>query len=312
MTELEQLSLFDDGSLKANSKIEASIVPFLDFLRGEGKTENTIKSFRSDMNLVCEYLGKDRPLGSITTDDLNAFMQWLEFGRGIPCSKKSYARRVTTLKVLFKWLKDRKVVPTDPADKLIQRSGPAPLQPVLNEEEVQSLIASGHEMRRGRKPDTRPVLLVLLLLETGIKKSEAVRLERDHVEGVEGASPQLLITYKRQNVFKERRLAISLEWVQLLQEYLDQYKPKDNLIFDCTPRNLEYVLTDLQTYAGVETRVSFETLRWTSAVRDYMAGMDTETLREKMGLSEISWRETGQKIMKLASQLREEKTESVD
>ena len=49
------------------------------------------------------------------------------------------------------------------------------------------------------------------------------------------------------------------------------------------------------------SRVSFEMLRWMCAVRDYQRGMDLETLREKMGLSRISWRETSDKIFRLAA-----------
>jgi site-specific recombinase XerD len=305
MTDVEQLSLFDDGSLKRTTRIDKAIAPFLDYLRSEGKTENTIKSFRSDMNLVAEYLGRDTPLYIISTDRLNQFLQWLEFGRGVPCSRKSYARRVTTLKVFFGWLLATKILPHDPALKLVQRSGPAPLQQVLNELEIQQILDTGNAFRSAKKPDTRPILLFRLLLETGIKKSETTSLTRDSIEQRDSNRPVLMVRYKRQNVFKERRLSVSSTWLELMDEYLLQYQLKDARIFDCTARNLEYVLNDLGTAAGVETRVSFEVMRWTMGVRDYMAGMDMDALREKMGLSEISWRETSQKIMKLASDLRE-------
>jgi len=49
-------------------------------------------------------------------------------------------------------------------------------------------------------------------------------------------------------------------------------------------------------------QVGFETLRWTSAVRDYKTGMKEEQLRLKMGLSKVSWRETSDKIQRLAGQ----------
>ena len=43
-------------------------------------------------------------------------------------------------------------------------------------------------------------------------------------------------------------------------------------------------------------------LRWTCAVRDYRAGVDPNTIREKLGLSEISWYETFAKIKRLADE----------
>lgn len=304
MSNANQLTLFKDERLTGRTRIDKSVVPFLEHLKSIGKSDNTIKSFRSDMNLVSEFLGADTSLETISTDRLNQFLTWLEFGRGIPCSRKSYARRVTTLKVFFKWLHDEKIIPTDPADKLVQRSGPAPLQPVLNADEIRQLLKMGERLRiEGRKPDTRPLLLAILLVQTGIKKSETVALEREHIER-DAEQPMLVVSYKRQNVFKERRLPISPEWIELLDEYLVQYKPKHNRIFDCTARNLEYVLTDLAKLSGVETKVSFETLRWTYAVQRYMSGMDMDDLRDSMGLSEISWRETSQKIVKIATDLQ--------
>lgn len=302
MTDSSQLPLFEElqDGLTERTRLIDSVKPFLEYLRSEGKTQNTLTSFRSDMNLVCQFLGDDRPLGKIMTSHLEEFLHWLEFGRGIPCSRKSYARRVTTLKVFFKWLKEEKVRKDDPAIKIVQRSGPAPLQPVLSDPEIDQLVNESNRMRTGKKPDSRPYVLLRLLLETGIKKSEASRLTVHDIEQRDTDSPTILVKHKRQNVYKDRRLPVPPEWVGSLDEYLEQYEPKDDQIFDCTPRNLEYVLTDLAKAAGVETRVSFETLRWTSAVLDYRKGMDMDDLREKMGLSEISWRETSQKIIKLA------------
>jgi site-specific recombinase XerD len=113
--------------------------------------------------------------------------------------------------------------------------------------------------------------------------------------------PVLVVRHKKPSaVYKERKIPLDPDWLNVLGEYRDQYHPPD-AIFDCTARNLEYVLHDVALGAGVEGKVSFEILRWTSAVRDYRRGMDLEELREKMGLSRISWRETSEKIVRLAT-----------
>jgi integrase/recombinase XerD len=41
-------------------------------------------------------------------------------------------------------------------------------------------------------------------------------------------------------------------------------------------------------------------LRWTSAQRDFRDGMEPDHLRKKMGLSKITWRETSEKLAKIA------------
>jgi integrase/recombinase XerD len=73
-------------------------------------------------------------------------------------------------------------------------------------------------------------------------------------------------------------------------------------LFTCTARNLEYILEHLGEEAGVPHKISFEMMRWTSAVRDFQAGVDPNTIREKLGLSKISWVETFRKIRQLAGE----------
>ena len=85
----------------------------------------------------------------------------------------------------------------------------------------------------------------------------------------------------------------------MLAEYRAQYQPQDEL-FPCTARNLEYVLSNVAEQAGLGQGISFEMLRWTSAVRDYKSGMKSKKLRQRLGLSKVTWRQTSQKIAKLA------------
>jgi integrase/recombinase XerD len=63
---------------------------------------------------------------------------------------------------------------------------------------------------------------------------------------------------------------------------------------------LEYVLANVAKLADLPNGLSFEMLRWTCAVRDHRARMDTERLRRKLGLSQMSWQETEPKLIRLA------------
>jgi integrase/recombinase XerD len=108
----------------------------------------------------------------------------------------------------------------------------------------------------------------------------------------------LTIKHKVRNIYKERRIDLDPDWVRLLDEYLAQYAPKET-IFNCTARNLEYILSDIGTAAAIPAKISFEMLRWSSAVRDMREGQEEEFVREKLGLSPISWQETRSKIKRL-------------
>jgi integrase/recombinase XerD len=43
--------------------------------------------------------------------------------------------------------------------------------------------------------------------------------------------------------------------------------------------------------------------RWTSALNDYRTGLDKDRIRQKIGISRIQWREVGNKLDRLATQL---------
>jgi site-specific recombinase XerD len=273
---------------------------FQEHLRKGGKSEHTIKAFRADLQLLMEHQGDGLTISHYQTLDLEHFLHWLEFERSVPCSRKSYARRVTTLKVYFKWLHLIGALAHDPAKAIIQRSGPAPLSHVLTPDQIRAVIdfARGIKIRKEAEQDYRPELLFRLLLDTGIKKGETMEITPTEIDRVNPNRPVLNVRYKVRNVFKERNIELDSDWLKLFDLYMTQYNPKTT-IFNCTSRNLEYILTDIGEGVGIPFKLSFEVMRWTCAVRDFRAGLEENHIRQKLGLSEISWHETGGKIRKL-------------
>ncbi len=310
MSDLRQMPLFPNQpsspeEINRHTPLGATFELFAEYLIKEGKSQHTVKAFIADLKLLAQYAQADTPIGHFTTTRLNQFLHWLEFERGVPCSRKSYARRVTTLKVFFKWLHGIGSIPDDPAAPILQRSGPAPLSHVLSPEQIHAARRFARSMKRGDEIDYRPEMLFTLLLETGIKKSEAMRLTYKDIDRLNPERPKIVVRHKVRNVYKERIIDVSREWVDLLDLYWRQYRPEDT-IFTCTARNLEYILTDIGEGADIPFKLSFEVMRWTCGVRDYLAGMDEDAIREKLGLSEASWYETGRKIKILASQIQSE------
>ena len=92
------------SQLSADASIQAALGAFDRHMEEEGFAINTRKAFASDVRLLGKYIGVGQPIGEIGTKNLNDFLNWLVYERGVPCSRKSYARRVTTLKVFFAWL----------------------------------------------------------------------------------------------------------------------------------------------------------------------------------------------------------------
>jgi site-specific recombinase XerD len=302
MSDIRQIPLFQPAApedINQHTALRDTVSLFQQYLLKEGKSDHTIKAFTSDLQLLAEHSSDETPVGRYTTTMLNDFLIWLEHGRGVPCSRKSYARRVTTLKVYFKWLHEIRAISYDPAKAVLQRSGPAPLSEVLSPQQVADAVDFARTMRKGEVTDTRPEVLLRLLVDTGIKKSETVRLSPADIDRSNPEHPILTIKHKSaRDVYKERRIELDPDWLSSLDQYLLQYKLEDT-IFDCTSRNLEYILTDIGEGAEIPAKLSFEMLRWTCAVRDYRAGVDPDAIRDKLGLSDISWYETHNKIKRL-------------
>lgn len=299
-----QLALFSRQPLSTDdldgaAALSATFELFADHLRANGKTEHTINAFLGDMRLLAEYAGGELPIGQLRSSLLVDFLHWMEHERGLPCSRKTYARRVTSLKVYCKWLCELSLLADDPAQSIRQRSGPAPLSDVLTDAQVRDCIIAARRAERGDEQDVRPELLFRLLLQTGIKKAECGRLKLADIDRSDPERVLVYIRHKARDIYKERRIALDADTAQLLDPYIRQYQPGE-LLFTCTTRNLEYILTDIGLRAQVPFKLSFEVMRWTMALRDYIADIEEEQIRQKLGLSRQSWYETGAKIRRLA------------
>lgn len=297
--------------LRAGSSLTAALAPYRAHLLSMDMSEHTVTAFLGDIRLLNKFLiatEKSQRIKDIGADTLNQFLYWLRFerkddeGAPIPCSPKSYARRVTSLKSFFGWLATADVLPADPSAPVIQQSAQAPLPHILTDNEIERLLRATRDLLWSpTKPDARPHLLVQLLLQTGLKKSETVNIRLDDVDTSNPREPVVTIRYEDgRHPHKERKLFLGSGFLPVLNQYLRAYQPKE-FLFECTPRNLEYVLEDAANLAEIKGGVSFETMRWSSAVRAYRFGTSPEALRLKLGLSTISWRETFEKIKKLAS-----------
>ncbi len=285
--------------INADTTFPAAIHAWEISLVKDGRTVNTIKAFLSDIQLLASYLPPDRTVGSVTTRDINAFLNWMENERRVPCSPKTYSRRVTSIKSFYKWLMTYGVIQEDPTEKVIQKSVISPLPEILTTDEYQAVLDTANQFRFGKKPDARPMALVQLLLATAIKKSETLAISPNHVDLEDPDRPMLYIRYDSpSNRYKERQIELPLDWVPVYLEHLEQY-PTTRRVFDFSARRLEYILEDIGKAAGLKKHLSFNMCRWTSVVHDYYINTDPEAIRVKLGVSKIQWREVAMKLKQL-------------
>ncbi len=289
-------------SLKFDSSLSAAINAWGEALEAQGRSIHTVKAFTGDMRLVGKFVGTGQPINQISTNDLKNFLDWMLNRRGVSCSPKTYARRITSIKAFYRWLVETDILQEDAAAPIPQQSVISPLPEVLTQGEVDAVVKIAELMRTGSDPDARTYTLLKLLLDTGIKKGECLNIHLNHIDLNTVDGPILFIRYgsvsKR---YKERKLDLTTFWVDAYKEYIKQYEPA-NQLFPWSPRRLEYLLEDVGKAAGVDKHLSFEMCRWTAVLTDYLNGLDHDRIRQKLGISKIQWREVGNKLHKLAEQ----------
>jgi site-specific recombinase XerD len=294
----------ETSSASAHITAQAPLAPTINawqiYLEDQGSSPHTVKAFTADMELLASYLPPDRTLGSITTSDINNFLSWMQKGRGVPCSPKTLARRITSIKAFFRWLHEYGVLLVDPAEKVVQKSVISPLPTVLTPDEVEAVLEVADHYRHGRDKDTRYYTLVALLLHTGIKKSECLALNLNHLELDAPNGPFIFVRYASpQHRYKERKIPVPESWVEAYHEYRAEHQPTEQL-FPWSQRRLEYLLEDLSEEAGLDKHLSFEMCRWTCALSDWQSGMERDKIRQKLGISKVQWREVSMKLRKLS------------
>jgi site-specific recombinase XerD len=272
------------------------------YLQDQGKSIHTIKAFVSDIMMLVNFLPASATISTVSLQDLNSFLEWIREGRGIPCSPKTFARRVTSIKSFFRWLHVNSRISNDPAENVVQHSVISPIPEILTSLEQDSIKQAAVKYRTADIPDLRYETLYTLLITTGIKKGECLTLLTNHIVIDIPGEPYLFIRYSNPgNRYKERKILLTKEWVNLFMDYKDQFQPLDR-VFPWSPRRLEYLLEDLGKAAGLTKHLSFDMCRWTCALNDWKSNLEHDSIRQKLGISKIQWREISMKLHKLAEE----------
>lgn len=280
-------------TISSTSTLSACALPYGEHLRRTDHSVYTVTCFLSDLRMLTEFLGRETRVRTITRADLTRWLGHLKWDRAEPPAPKTMARRVTFLKNFCGWLVAQSAIERDPsADIALARPSP-PLPELLFDDEVARLEAAA-------AVDVRSHLLVMLLLHAGLKKEEVMGLRLRDVDLSDSERPIVEVHFPGQaKRRRERRMPLPAEWTALYARYCERYQPREH-VFECTDRNLNYVLGSAVKRAGIEKRVTLQLLRDIYAVRQLRAGAGFDELRDRLGLSEEAWSETAEKYKKLA------------
>ncbi len=272
----------------AQSSVLATLPAYFAYLQSQGYSPYTPADFCSDVKKFGLFV-RHKTLEEIAVHDIREWLSLLQTHEKM--TAKTLSRKVSAIRNYFTWLVSENVLVANPALTIPHHKVFSPLPEVLFEEECRRLLASV-------SGNCRTYLLVLLLLETGMKIEELMELKVSCIDTSNQYAPEIWIKHTARKVKKDRKLKLPGEVIPVLRDYVSDYGVSDRL-FPYTARFVRLLLTSAGEDAGVHKRVSAQMLRDTCAVRCIKAGEPIEAVLRKLGLSEKTWEDAREKYLKL-------------
>jgi site-specific recombinase XerD len=273
----------------ADQTILQTLPAYYAYLQSGEYSKYTPDDFTSDVKRFGLFV-KDKTIQRIHTVDIQ---QWIGILKQTMTSK-TISRKRSALNNYFTWLMQAKILSANPVQAIPYQRVTSPLPDILFESECKQLLSAASS-------DPRTYLLLLLLLETGLKKAELFHLSPTHFDFSDKYAPELWVKHTGKQVRKDRKLKLPPEIAPVFADYLAQYTPSDMLL-PYTPRFIEQLLAAARSQAKLQKKVTAGILRDTFVVHSLKRGAKLEDVLQKIGLSgSKSWDDARRKYMKLAS-----------
>jgi integrase/recombinase XerD len=279
----------------AEQTVLQTLTAYYAYLKDGGYSQYTPANFTGDVKKFGVFL-KDKPIKEIATQDIQAWIARLKTPapKGEGLADKTISRKLTALSNYFTWLEQSGAVApkANPMVDIANTRISSPLPEILFEDAAKQLLAVASH-------DPRTYLVMLLLLQTGLKLEELFALRVSHFDFSDQYSPEVSIRHTGRKEKKSRKLKLPLAIVPVFTDYVSRYQVTD-VLFPYTPRFIRHLITEAAQQAGIKKRVSAQILRDTCAVRQLRRGEGIERVLQRLGLSETTWEDAKEKYLKLS------------
>ena len=190
-----------------------SIDKFLEYLRSElNRSQRTVENYREDLKLFEQYARNLSDSFTWESVDSDMIRNWLEYMVDAGNKATSVNRRLSALKMFYRFALVRHYVESDPAHNLKGPKESKPLPQFLKEDEMDELL--DRKMWGDDYNNVRARTIIILFYETGMRLSELIGLDVDDVNFVR---KEIKITGKGN---KQRIVPFGDELKNALSEYL--------------------------------------------------------------------------------------------
>lgn len=275
------------------------IVDFLEYLEVErGRSQKTAENYHLYLNRLMEFQG-DIEVGKINAELIRKWRLWLNRYKneaGLSLSTMTQSYHLIALRSFLAYCAKRDIDTLVPTKIELPKTKHKQVT-FLNSEEIVRMV---HEIPLDTPSGLRDRAIVELLFSSGLRVSELVGLNRDHI------NIQRREFMVRGKGNKDRPVFISTDAADHIKNYLetrnDSLKPLFISYRDTTPqhldtsgdfrrltpRSIQRIVKNYALRAGITKHVSPHTMRHSFATDLLMNGADLRSVQSMLGHSNIS------------------------
>lgn len=242
-------------------------------------TRKTLLFYQGRLSLFLRWCGETKPLNELTSTDIKKYFVALQEKELSSAYVHSFGRAIRTF---CNYCVRDELLPENPFRKVKMPTLAKKVLPALTAEQVKAILAACVAQR--------DKTMLLLLLDSGLRASEAVKLNIGDIDMKSGS-----ITVRQGKQQKDRTTFIGATTRKAIKLYLMERNGPDAreplFISERNGERLTYsglaqVIRDLRTAAGVS--FSAHSLRRTFAIGCLRGGMDIFVLAKLMGHADIT------------------------
>jgi integrase/recombinase XerD len=270
---------------------EELVESFLNYLIVEcGLSENTIKSYKSDLRNFSNYL-KNRGIKRFQDLRANMIISYIEEEKQRGLSENSISRSLVTVKMFYKYMITEGKVSKNPMSSINSPKLQKRLPEVLHYKAVEKMLQAPD---CNEKLGARDKAILELMYATGARVSEVASIK------VSWVSLDYGFIKCQGKGSKQRIVPIGTKAVNSVRKYLQDVRPllskgKDGetLFLSRTGKKLrrENIWSIVKKYAiraGIKSNISPHTLRHSFATHLLEGGADLRSVQEMLGHANIS------------------------
>lgn len=282
----------------ADMKFRKAKTDFLEYLEIEqNRSQKTIQNYDHYLTRLLDFAGDDIQISDVDTELIRKWRLWLNrLGTNVSdeLGKATQNYHLIALRGFLKFCAKRNI-PALAADKVELARTKRKQVTFLNEDELARLF-SQPDMEK--QAGLRDRAILELLFSSGLRVSELVGLDRDHINL---KRREFMVRGKGQ---KDRPIFISPAAAECISTYLDQREDNTRPLFvrysgrksvdlsgnyhRLTARSVQRLVSRYALLAGITKHVSPHTLRHSFATDLLMNGADLRSVQAMLGHSNIA------------------------